>query len=63
QTPDVVAIGISHVEAFESVDKIKQHLSEVVPGKDVLVRETVPIIATHGGPGAFALMYYTDPTK
>ncbi|WCJ46893.1 DegV family protein [Levilactobacillus brevis] len=63
QTPDIMAIGISHVEAFESVDKIKQHLSEVVPGKDVLVRETVPIIATHGGPGAFALMYYTDPTK
>lgn len=63
QTPDIKAIGISHVEAFESVDKIQSHLHEILPDKDVLVRETVPIIATHGGPGAFALMYYTDPTK
>ncbi|WP_203638150.1 DegV family protein [Levilactobacillus wangkuiensis] len=63
QTPDIVAIGISHVEAFESIDKIQGHLKEILPDKDVLVRETVPIIATHGGPGAFALMYYTDPTK
>ncbi|MFD1549185.1 DegV family protein [Levilactobacillus fuyuanensis] len=63
QTPDIVSIGISHVEAFESIDKIQGHLHEILPDKDVLVRETVPIIATHGGPGAFALMYYTDPTK
>lgn len=63
QTPDIMAIGISHVEAFESVDKIQGHLHEILPDKDVLVRETVPSIATHGGPGAFALMYYTDPTK
>ncbi|KRK38915.1 DegV family protein [Levilactobacillus parabrevis] len=63
QTPDIVSIGISHVEAFESIDKIQGHLHEILPDKNVLVRETVPIIATHGGPGAFALMYYTDPTK
>lgn len=63
QTPDIVAIGISHVEAFDAIDKIQGHLHEILPDKDVLVRETVPIIATHGGPGAFALMYYTDPTK
>jgi len=63
QTPDIVAIGISHVEAFDSIDKIQGHIHEILPDKDVLVRETVPIIATHGGPGAFALMYYTDPTK
>ncbi|WP_125572900.1 DegV family protein [Levilactobacillus huananensis] len=63
QLPDIQAIGISHVEAFESVDKIQSRLHDMFPDKDVLVRETVPIIATHGGPGAFALMYYTDPTK
>lgn len=63
QTPDIMAMGISHVEAFESVDKVTSHLHELFPKQDVLVRETVPIIATHGGMGAFALMYYTDPTK
>lgn len=63
QTQNIKAIGISHVEAFESVDKIKARLHDIFPDIPVLVRETVPIIATHGGPGAFALMYYTDPTK
>jgi len=63
QTPDIMAMGISHVEAFESVEKVTGHLHELFPKQDVLVRETVPIIATHGGMGAFALMYYTDPTK
>ncbi|HIW71870.1 MAG TPA: DegV family protein [Candidatus Levilactobacillus faecigallinarum] len=62
-TPNIKAIGISQVEAYENVDKIKARLSELLPGMPVLVRETVPIIATHGGPGAFALMYYTDPAK
>ncbi|CAJ1227749.1 DegV family protein [Levilactobacillus zymae] len=63
QTPDIMSIGISQVEAYDSVDSVQQHIHEFLPDKDILVRETVPIIATHGGPGAFALMYYTDPTK
>lgn len=63
QTPDIMSIGISQVEAYDSVDSVQQHIHEFLPNKDILVRETVPIIATHGGPGAFALMYYTDPTK
>ncbi|GEO68376.1 DegV family protein [Levilactobacillus acidifarinae] len=63
QTPDIMSIGISQVEAYDSVDSVQQHIHEFLPNKEILVRETVPIIATHGGPGAFALMYYTDPTK
>ncbi|MDT6980562.1 DegV family protein [Levilactobacillus zymae] len=63
QTPDIMSVGISQVEAYDSVASVQQHIHEFLPNKDILVRETVPIIATHGGPGAFALMYYTDPTK
>lgn len=63
RTPDIMSIGISQVEAYDSVASVQQHIHEFLPNKDILVRETVPIIATHGGPGAFALMYYTDPTK
>lgn len=63
QTPGIQSIGISQVEAYDSVQSVQDHIHAFLPGKDILVRETVPIIATHGGLGAFALMYYTDPTK
>lgn len=60
QTPNIKAIGISHVHAEEMVDKLLSHLKPMFPDIDIVVRETVPIIAAHGGPGAFALMYYFD---
>ncbi|GAX00134.1 DegV family protein [Secundilactobacillus mixtipabuli] len=59
-TPNIKAIGISHVHAEGMVDDIVKHLKPMFPNIDILVRETVPIIATHGGPGAFALVYYFD---
>lgn len=59
-TPTIKAIGISHVHADEMVDKLVKHIQPMFPNIDILVRETVPIIATHGGPGAFALVYYFD---
>ncbi|GAX02878.1 DegV family protein [Secundilactobacillus pentosiphilus] len=60
KTPTIKAIGISHVHADEMVDKLVKHIQPMFPNIDILVRETVPIIATHGGPGAFALVYYFD---
>ncbi|GEL14403.1 DegV family protein [Pediococcus cellicola] len=59
KTPNVKAIGISHVGALKTIAPIKAKIQELFPDIKILVRETVPIIATHGGPGAFALMYYT----
>ncbi|WP_203648411.1 DegV family protein [Secundilactobacillus yichangensis] len=59
-TPNMKAIGISHVHAEEMVDKLVKRIQPMFPNLDILVRETVPIIATHGGPGAFALVYYFD---
>ncbi|GAX01960.1 DegV family protein [Secundilactobacillus silagei] len=59
-TPNIKAIGISHVHAEGMVDNILKHIQPIFPNIDILVRETVPIIATHGGPGAFALVYYFD---
>ncbi|KRM57124.1 DegV family protein [Secundilactobacillus malefermentans] len=53
-------ICISHVGAIETANKIKEKLQPMFPEVPILVRETVPIIATHGGPGAFALVYYYD---
>lgn len=60
KTPKIKAIGISHVKATEMVNKLLEHLKPLFPDIDIVVRETVPIIASHGGPGAFALMYYFD---
>ncbi|WP_412990275.1 DegV family protein [Pediococcus siamensis] len=59
KTPNIKSIGISHVGALDTIAPIKDRIQEMFPNINILVRETVPIIATHGGPGAFALMYYT----
>ncbi|GAB5053983.1 MULTISPECIES: DegV family protein [Pediococcus] len=59
KSPNIKSIGISHVGALKTIAPIKAKIHEMFPDINILVRETVPIIATHGGPGAFALMYYT----
>lgn len=56
----VKAIGISHVQADEAVAKMKATLENLFPEIKIVVRETVPIIATHTGMGAFCLLYYTE---
>lgn len=58
--PKVKGIGISHVEADSEVNRLLEQIEEIEPGKHVVVRETVPIIATHTGLGACCLLYYTE---
>lgn len=58
--PRVKRIGISHVQADLEVDRLLTNLKELYPDIDVVVRETVPIIATHTGLGACCLLYYTE---
>lgn len=58
--PKVKAIGISHVEAGKEVDRLKSAVEKICPDQHVIVRETVPIIATHTGMGACCLLYYTE---
>ena len=40
--------------------EVRDLLQTAVPTIDILVRQTAPIIATHGGPGAFAVMFYAE---
>ena len=56
----VKAIGISHVQADREVARLKEQLQSLFPEIPVVVRETVPIIATHTGMGACCLLYYTE---
>lgn len=60
QTSHVAAIGISHADALNTANSIKDKLQPLFPNLDILVRTTDPVIATHSGAGAFAVMYYTD---
>lgn len=58
--PKVKAIGISDVQAAKEVAWLKERLEKLFPDIDIVVRETVPIIATHTGMGANSLHYYTE---
>ena len=56
----VEAAGISHVEGNKEVERLLTKIKEFEPNLDIVVRETVPIIATHTGLGACCLLYYTE---
>lgn len=58
--PKVLAIGISDVQADKEVQRLYDKLHEMFPDVKIVVRETVPIIATHTGLGANSLHYYTE---
>lgn len=58
--PQIKAIGISHVQADKEVARLKDALLKINPKLNIIVRETVPIIATHTGMGACCLLYYTE---
>ncbi|WP_353990329.1 DegV family protein [Pediococcus argentinicus] len=53
-------VGISHVDAPEMVENISSDIAPFFHKEDICVRETVPIIATHVGMGAFCLMYFSE---
>lgn len=55
----ITMIGISHADAAEFAAKMKAQLQAALPGVPILVAPTSPVIATHSGPGAIAVMFYT----
>ncbi|MGO2950160.1 DegV family protein [Lentilactobacillus kefiri] len=61
QTPSVKAIGISYVTETDVLKDTVQKLKDDFPKAALLERVTSPIISTHTGKGAFALIYYSDP--
>lgn len=58
--PNIRQIGISHADAYELTMEFKQELQKMFPDMTIPVLHTNPIIATHTGKGAFAVMYYVD---
>lgn len=53
-------IGIAQVEAKELAAELRDQIIDMTDFDDISIIETTPIISTHTGPGAIALMYYTD---
>lgn len=57
---NVKQIGISHADGAEIAEYFKTELQEMFPDMHIPVLHTTPIIATHTGKNAFAVMYYTE---
>lgn len=58
--PNVKQIGISHADGLEIAEWYRDQLQGLFPEMHIPVLQTNPIIATHTGKGAFAIMYYTE---
>lgn len=57
---NVKKIGISHTGETDFIIEAKAALQEMFPEIDIPVLHTNPIVATHTGKDAFAIMYYTE---
>ncbi|MBU5554997.1 DegV family protein, partial [Enterococcus sp. S157_ASV_20] len=57
--PNVRQIGISHADGLELANGFKEGLQAIFKDMDIPVLHTNPVIATHTGKNAFAIMYYT----
>ncbi|WP_297820154.1 DegV family protein [uncultured Lactobacillus sp.] len=53
-------VGISYVDTPKQMHELAEKIKEINPEIDVLVKETSPIIATHAGNGAYAILYYVE---
>lgn len=53
-------VGISYVDTPEAMFELAEDIKDIDPSINVLVQETSPIIATHAGNGAYAILYYLE---
>lgn len=60
ETPNIREISFSYADDEEACEEIKNQFQAALPDVPMRVRLTSPIISTHAGKGAFAVMYYTD---
>ncbi|MBP2100311.1 DegV family protein [Enterococcus rivorum] len=58
--PNLRQIGISYADGLELATHFKDELQSLFPDMEIPVLHTNPVIATHTGKGAFAIMYYKD---
>jgi DegV family protein with EDD domain len=51
-------VGIAHIAAQELADQLEKEIADLTGYHDTEIVFTTPVISTHTGPGAIALMYY-----
>lgn len=56
----VKGIGIAQIEAKDLANEVKKAIKDLSGFEEISIIETTPIVSTHTGPGALALMYYFD---
>jgi DegV family protein with EDD domain len=56
----VKGIGIAHAGTLKQAEALKNALYEVSGFENIQIAYTTPVISTHTGPGALALMYYAE---
>lgn len=56
----IIGIGISHADDLSLATRIKEQLNAIFPEISILVAPTSPVVATHTGAGALAVMFYTE---
>ena len=55
---EMMAIGISHAGIPEVAEKMATRLNNIWPNINIVVMSTGPIISTHTGVGALAILYH-----
>ncbi|OIJ16285.1 fatty acid-binding protein DegV [Anaerobacillus arseniciselenatis] len=56
----IKSVGIAHADTLELATKIKEAIIAETQFNDIRIVDTTPIISTHTGPGAIALMYFAE---
>ena len=56
----VKGVGIAHAGSLKQAQALKDALYEASGFEDIQIAYTTPVISTHTGPGALALMYYAE---
>lgn len=56
----VKGVGIAHANGFGLSDKVREAVKEVSGIESIKIEGTTPVVSTHAGEGAMALMYYWD---
>lgn len=56
----VKGVGIAHAGSLKQAQALKDALYEASGFEDIQIAYTTPVISTHTGPGAIALMYYAE---
>ncbi|WP_226681670.1 DegV family protein [Sutcliffiella horikoshii] len=56
----VKGVGIAHAGSLKQAQALKEALYEASGFENIQIAYTTPVISTHTGPGAMALMYYAE---